>query len=58
MSRQHPTLSSLAHRLRPTSADFAAAAALHDPSLLLQLQAAQSHDEPPITPPTSPGPAR
>ena len=55
MSRQHPTLTSLAHRMRPTAADFAAAAAPHDPSLLLQLQAAQSHGEPPIT---SPCPAR
>jgi hypothetical protein len=37
----HRTVTSLARRLRPTSADFAGAAALQDPSLLLQLQAAQ-----------------
>jgi hypothetical protein len=58
MSGQHPTLTthtSPPHRMRPTAADFAAAAAPHDPSLLLQLQAAQSHGDPPIT---SPCPAR
>jgi hypothetical protein len=47
MSRHHPTLISLARRLRPTAADFAAAAALHDPGLLLQLQAAQPDRERP-----------
>jgi hypothetical protein len=45
MSRQHPTLASL----RPTAADFAAAAALYGPSLLLQLQAAQPRDDQPPT---------
>jgi len=41
MSRLHHTLTSLARRLRPTSANFAAAAAVHDPSLLMQLEAAR-----------------
>ena len=50
MSRHHPTITSLARRLRPASEDFAAAAALHDPSLLLQLQATQPHWEQSIRP--------
>jgi hypothetical protein len=56
MARQHPTPSSLVRRLRPSPERFAAAAALHDPSLLLQLQAARSQGEP--TPVTSQCPAR
>jgi hypothetical protein len=43
MSRYRTTLISLARRLLPTPADFAAAAALHDPGLLLQLQVAKRH---------------
>jgi hypothetical protein len=46
MSRQNRKLTSLADRLRPTAADFAGAAAPHDPSLLLALEAAQTRDEP------------
>jgi hypothetical protein len=41
MSRPHPTLATLISRLRPTAIDFAAAAALHDPSFLLALWVAQ-----------------
>jgi hypothetical protein len=41
MSRPHATLATLISRLRPTAIDFAAAAALHDPNLLLQLRVAQ-----------------
>jgi hypothetical protein len=53
MTRQHPTRSSIARRL-PLSPDrFAAAAALQDPNLLLQLQAAQSHGERATNPPRS-----
>ena len=37
----HPTLSSLVHRLRPSPASFAAAAAVYEPRLLLALQATQ-----------------
>jgi hypothetical protein len=58
VNSQHPTLTSLARRLRPTAADFAAAAALQDPSMLLQLQAAPSHGEVPVTPVASPCAAR
>ena len=47
MTRHHPTLTRLTRSLRPTAADLAAAAALHDPSLLLQLRAARLHSEPP-----------
>ena len=36
--RHHPALSSVVRRLRPSPERFAAAAALHDPNLLLQLQ--------------------
>jgi hypothetical protein len=45
MSRPHPTLATLISHLRPTATDFAAAAALHDPSFLLQLRAADPHDD-------------
>jgi hypothetical protein len=41
MTRRPARLTGFARRLRPTVADFAAAAALHDPNLLLQLRAAQ-----------------
>ncbi len=41
MAWQHPTPRSLMPRLRPTPERVAAAAALHDPSLLLRLQAGQ-----------------
>jgi hypothetical protein len=41
MSRRHPTLASLIRAFRPTAANLAAAAALYDPSLLLNLRAAQ-----------------
>jgi hypothetical protein len=44
MSRPHPTLATLISHLRPTAIDFAAAAALHDPSFLLQLRAAELHE--------------
>jgi hypothetical protein len=40
MTRQHPTLSSVVRRLRPSPERFAAAAAWQDPTLLMQLQAA------------------
>jgi hypothetical protein len=43
MSR-HRTVTSLARRVRPTSAGFAGAAALRDPSPLLALQAAQRRE--------------
>jgi hypothetical protein len=43
MSHHHPTIISVISRLRPTASDFAAAGALHDPSLLAQLHAAQPH---------------
>jgi hypothetical protein len=39
MARQHPTLISFARRLRPDPERFAAAAAVQDPSLLLQASA-------------------
>ncbi|HEY1511137.1 MAG TPA: hypothetical protein VGF93_19170 [Solirubrobacteraceae bacterium] len=38
---RYPTLTSLVHRLRPSPASFAAAAAVYEPRLLLTLQAAQ-----------------
>jgi hypothetical protein len=47
MARQNTTARSLVRRLRPSAERFAAAAALQDPNLLLQLQAARSHDERP-----------
>jgi hypothetical protein len=39
MTRQHQPLSTRIRRLRPSAASLAAAAALHDPGPLLQLQA-------------------
>jgi hypothetical protein len=47
MARQHSSASSVVRRLRPSPERFAAAAALQDPNLLLQLQAARSHRERP-----------
>jgi hypothetical protein len=38
MTRQHATLSSIVRRLRPSPERFAAAAALQDPNLMLQLR--------------------
>ena len=40
MIRRHPIISSVVRRLRPSPERFAAAAAPHDPSLLLHLLAA------------------
>jgi hypothetical protein len=42
MTRRSRTSTRLARRLRPSPAGFAAAAAVHDPSLLMALQAAQA----------------
>jgi hypothetical protein len=42
MTRQHPRFTSFVRRLRPAPERFAAAAALYDPNLLLQLRAAQA----------------
>ena len=53
MTRKHTTRS-LIRRLRPSPERFAAAAALQDPNLLLQLRAAQSNGERPAT---TPGPS-
>jgi hypothetical protein len=39
MTRTYRTVMSLVRRLRPAPERFAAAAALHDPNLLLQLRA-------------------
>jgi hypothetical protein len=58
MTRQHATRSSIVRRLRPAPERFAAAAALQNPGLLLQLQAAQSDRDRPTNPPTSPAPAQ
>jgi len=58
MTRQHPTLSSVVRRLRPSPERFAAAAALQDPTLLMQLQAARSRDERPTSPPQATTPLR
>ncbi|HEY7622967.1 MAG TPA: hypothetical protein VH834_24545 [Solirubrobacteraceae bacterium] len=44
MARKHSTARTLISRLRLSPERFAAAAALQDPSLLMQLQAAQEHD--------------
>ena len=41
MDRHHPALSKLIRRLRPSPERFAAAAAVHDPSVLLALEAAR-----------------
>ena len=46
MFHQHPMFIRFARRLRPSAESFAAAAALHDPNLLLQLRAAQSEPAP------------
>jgi hypothetical protein len=43
MARHDAIASSLFNRLRPSPERFAAAAALHDPNLLLQLRAARVH---------------
>jgi hypothetical protein len=51
MTRKHETRSSIVRRLRPSPDRFAAAAALQDPNLLLQLRAARSHGERPANPP-------
>ena len=59
MTRQHPTPRRLVRRLRPAPERFAAAAALQNPGLLLQLQAADEHaEEPSGLAPTSLCPAR
>jgi Na+/H+ antiporter NhaA len=58
MTRQHPTPRRLVRRLRPAPERFAAAAALQNPGLLLQLQAADEHAEEPSDPPQSPSPRR
>ena len=62
MTRQHPTsrrlVRRLVRRLRPAPERFAAAAALQNPGLLLQLQAADEHAEEPSGPPPSPTPLR
>ena len=59
MTRQHPTPRRLVRRLRPAPERFAAAAALQNPGLLLQLQAADEHAEKPSgLAPTSVCPAR
>jgi Na+/H+ antiporter NhaA len=47
MTRKHPTLRSFVRRLRPSPERFAAAAAPHDPSLLLRLQEVQAESSPP-----------
>jgi hypothetical protein len=43
MTREHLTPSSLLRRLGPSPESLAAAAALHDPGLLLRLQAERLH---------------
>jgi hypothetical protein len=53
MSRKHQTVRRIARRLRPSPERFAAAGALQDPNLLLQLRAAQSNGEPPTRTPRS-----
>ena len=45
MTREHPTAISIIRRLRPSPDRFAAAAALQDPSLLLQLRAAAARGD-------------
>jgi hypothetical protein len=42
MTRHHPARIRLVHRLRLSPERFAAAAAVHDPSLLLYLRSAAS----------------
>jgi Na+/H+ antiporter NhaA len=51
MARHHTQLSSLVRRLYPSPERFAAAAALQDPNLLLQYQAAHPYAEPPTSRP-------
>jgi hypothetical protein len=58
MTRQHQTPRRLVRRLRPAPERFAAAAALQNPGLLLQLQAAHEHAEEPSDPPPSPSPTQ
>ena len=58
MTRQHLTRSSFVRRLRLSPDRLAAAAALQDPNLLLQLQAAQSHRDQATEPPRSSRPLR
>ncbi|MEN3281121.1 MAG: hypothetical protein V7607_2261 [Solirubrobacteraceae bacterium] len=53
MSRHHTTVKSLARRLRPTPTDFAAAAALNDPGLLVRAQAAQQKQQRAATSPSA-----
>ena len=50
MSREHPTSISIVRRLRLSPDRFAAAAALQDPNLLLQLRAAEAHRGQPTEP--------
>ena len=47
MTRKHSAARNLVRRLRPSPERLAAAAALQDPSLLMQLQATQEHGERP-----------
>jgi Mn2+/Fe2+ NRAMP family transporter len=53
MTRKHQTVRRIARRLWPSPERFAAAGALQDPNLLLQLQAAQSNGNRPAAPPRS-----
>jgi Na+/H+ antiporter NhaA len=50
MARRNPNTSSLIRRLRPSPARFAAAAAVHDPSLLVRLPAERSDGASPASP--------
>jgi hypothetical protein len=50
MDRHHAALSKLIRRLRPSPERFAAAAAVHDPSLLLALDAARVRSGRDVTP--------
>jgi Na+/H+ antiporter NhaA len=54
MTRQHHIRISIARRLRLSADRFAAAAAVQNPSLLLELQSAESDDEESADPPPSP----
>jgi Na+/H+ antiporter 1 len=53
MSRNYQTVRHIARRLRPSPERFAAAGALQDPNLLLQLRAAQPNGTRPAAPPRS-----
>lgn len=53
MARHHTARNSVVRRLRPSPDRFAAAGALQDPNLPLQLRAAQSHGRRPASPPPS-----